>query len=98
MENQNRSSNQNVVNLAQYRKRQAKQKPKSRATSSEKAPQNSIVLNHTQGKASAAQNEYSDRLGRIKASLERINNLMADLRKVSQDMKTENAPAVDRRR
>jgi hypothetical protein len=98
MENQNHS-NHNVVSLAQFRKHQAEQKSKHRTPKAQKGSENPIIISHAQGKVSTnTQGEFSDRLGRIKASLERINSLMSDLRKVSQDMKTASAPAMDRRK
>ncbi|MEZ4741155.1 MAG: hypothetical protein R3B45_01685 [Bdellovibrionota bacterium] len=74
-------SNAKVLNLAHFRKKKKEEETLSRG-------RKPLYISHTERKITSkpgnnGNEDFSDRVSRIKASLERINTLMSELKKMS---------------
>ncbi len=84
IKDENRKSG-NVVDLSSFRKK--------KDTESELSPgRKPLYVSHMKGKVTGSPhfkspeaNDFGDRLTRIRSSLEKINNLMGELKKMSKD-------------
>jgi hypothetical protein len=79
-------SNDNIVNLTDFRNKKSLENDLARG----RTP---LYASHLEGKISGSpylnknENDFGDRLQRIKTSLEKINKLMAELKNVTKDEK-----------
>lgn len=79
----------NVVNFTEFRQ-------KKKVTEELARGRNPLFISHQEGKVKGSPHlnrpeaeDFGDRLQRVRASLEKINRLMAELKKLSQDQEKE---------
>ncbi|MBP9706945.1 MAG: hypothetical protein KBD78_04825 [Oligoflexales bacterium] len=87
MDAENKKSDSKIVSIIEFRQKKAIDKE----TADTRKP---LYVSHTQGRVTSSPHlgsthmdgqDFGDRMSRIRNSLERINNLMAELKAMSKD-------------